>query len=365
MREDPIPTWDGTPDAWERYKLQVEYYLKTRPPWEAKYLLAKLIRSLTGKCWSLIEKLPQSSRAQLEESPEVFLQFLKKHLLEGVLPEVGRVFRNYLTIRRQKQESMMLYCLRHRESLSKLKKAMSSVETDALRVYLTKGLKGIQQEEESEEEEEDEEDSQPSHTPSETSELSYKKWVPRKPAPSPAMTKVIENLKAQGRSRMHRPTAGDSDKGSTKSKSTSSHKSQQPKASQWTDEEWKQWKYGHWKSDQGQLTVPLLPREELLEKFQAVARLVPDGGENKALLDLLNAVANHWREDLIPALLSGWLLLQRSGLSASERATVVAASSFGHGEVQEDKEKARLAGLALDRVEAALKTQWQDEELLA
>ena len=233
----------------------------------------------------------------MEESPEVFLQFLKKHLLEGVLPELGRVFRNYLTIRRQKQASMMLYCLRHREALSKLRKAMSSVETDALRVYLVKGLRGIKQVEESEDEEEDEDDSQTSHAPSEPSEHSYKKWVPRKPAPSPAMARVIENLRTRGRTEMHRSSAGDSDKGSAKSKSSSSYKSQQPKTSQWTEEEWKQWKAGNWKSDPDKLKVPLLPREELLEKFTAVARLVPDGGENKVLLDLLNAVANHWRED--------------------------------------------------------------------
>ena len=71
---------------------------------------------------------------------------------------------------------------------------------------------------------------------------------------------------------------------------------------------------------------------------------------------------------MIPSLRSGWLFLQRSGLSASERATVVAASSFAIDETPGaggDKDQRRLAGLALDKIEQALRTQWQDEELLA
>jgi hypothetical protein len=215
MREDrdPVPTWDGSPDSWEKYQLQVEYFFKTKPHWEKPYLLAKLIKALTGKCWTLIEKLPQTSRLQLEKSPEIFLSFLKKHLLEGVLPELGRVFRNYLPIRRNRSESKMLYCLRHREALSKLRKAMSSIETDGLQRYLVAGLENVKQEldeEDTDEEEEEEAEAESDIVSRSThsSKLSYKKWVP-KSQPQPRTSwigQAAADIRARGRAAMGKKT---------------------------------------------------------------------------------------------------------------------------------------------------------------
>ena len=142
-----VPSWDGDIEKWERYKLQVHYYLKQAPYWKRSYQIAKLVRALKGKCWSLVEKLPEKSREQLEKSEDVFLAFLKKHLLEGEIPELGRIFRLYLSFRRQKKESMVLYTLRHRELLTKLGKNMKSVQGNDLQKYLEKELEEVGYEE--------------------------------------------------------------------------------------------------------------------------------------------------------------------------------------------------------------------------
>ena len=112
-REDrDVPSWDANVETWEKHKLQVHYYLKQVPYWKQSFQIAKLVRNLRGKCWALVEKLPEKSRAQLEKNEDIFLAFLKKHLLQGEIPELGRVFRLYLGLKRQKGESMMMYVIR-------------------------------------------------------------------------------------------------------------------------------------------------------------------------------------------------------------------------------------------------------------
>ena len=157
-----MPTWDGSIEAFDSYTVQVKYFLKSKPHWQRSQQIAKLIRNLKKKAWELIEKLPESSKDKLESSEEVYFGFLKKHLLEGEIPELGRCFKQYLSLRRQKRESMILYVMRNRVALDKLDKAMKIVEGEEILQYLKAALKGVKgtgvEEKESEEEwDEDEE----------------------------------------------------------------------------------------------------------------------------------------------------------------------------------------------------------------
>ena len=126
--KDEVPSWDGTIELFDSYKVQVKYFLKTKPGWQRSQQIAKLIRNLKKKAWDLIEKLPESSKEKLETSETIYFAFLKKHLLEGEIPELGRCFKNYLGLRRQKRESMLLYIMRNRVALDKLDKAMRIVD---------------------------------------------------------------------------------------------------------------------------------------------------------------------------------------------------------------------------------------------
>ena len=64
-------------------------------------------------------------------------------MLEGEIPELGRCFKQYLSLRRQKRESMILYVMRNRVALDKLDKAMKIVEGEEILQYLKAALKGV------------------------------------------------------------------------------------------------------------------------------------------------------------------------------------------------------------------------------
>ena len=140
-REGDVPTWDGTIESFDSYKVQVKYFLKTKPEWQRSQQIAKLIRNLRKKAWDLIEKLPESSKEKLESSEAVYFAFLKKHLLEGEIPELGRCFKNYLSLRRQKRESMLLYIMRNRVALDKLDRAMKIVEGEEILQFIRDAIK--------------------------------------------------------------------------------------------------------------------------------------------------------------------------------------------------------------------------------
>ena len=110
------------------------------------------------------------------------------------------------------------------------------------------------------------------------------------------------------------------------------------------------------------------------DAFVLTATRLPDGEKDEAMQALLKCVAPYWREEVLPQLLTGWNLLQRSMLSPQERSTVIAAASMSvtNPEISQQlaskpgtQTPSRLVALRLPNIETALRTQWQDEELFA
>ena len=122
-----VPVWDGSPENWETYQIKVGIFCRTEALWKQPQLIAKLINKLDGQAWRLIEQTEEVSLEGLN-SKEVYLEFLKKNLLESAVPELGRLFRKWYAFKRTKRESMKLYVMRHRKVLRTLEKAMSQVE---------------------------------------------------------------------------------------------------------------------------------------------------------------------------------------------------------------------------------------------
>ena len=205
-----VPTWSGEIELFDSYKVKVKYFLRTKPEWQKSQQLARLIQGLRGKAWDLIERLPESSKEKLESSEEVLFGFLKKHLLEGEIPELGRCFKSYLTLKRQKRESMVLYCMRHRVCLDKLANAMRIVEGQEIQIYLENRIKGIrgfnsstdsdseedEDEEEDWDEQEEEEDPDPPPAPKKIPRPTGRTWGVRDPRP-PDLTSEHGSLKSK------------------------------------------------------------------------------------------------------------------------------------------------------------------------
>ena len=85
-------------------------------------------------------------------------------------------------------------------------------------------------------------------------------------------------------------------------------------------------------------------REDLENTLRALGDIT---GACPELEKLCNLLDGNWRTQLLPETFTGWLLLQRSGLSPPERATILAMSK----------------GLDLKAIESALREQWNDSEL--
>ena len=88
-------------------------------------------------------------------------------------------------------------------------------------------------------------------------------------------------------------------------------------------------------------------REKAIVALESVMARLNVDDDDPDIKDL-SAIIEDYRPGMIPSVLSGWLLLQRSNLSAQERATVLASA----------KDSLELAD-----VEQALRDQWADSEL--
>ena len=265
---------------------------------------------------------------------------------------------------------MVLYTMRHRENLSKLDKAMKAVEGEDMLMFLKDGVKDIKGtgKEDPEEIEEDRE-SIVSHQP--------RTWGPKAKSPKRNPASPESRFGPQGD---FAEAAAAMETGSQKSAQSKRSAKSTPK-----DDQWNWWSSGGWdwnekgwdssagkwnqKGDEVEIVVPLTTKESLIGTLQKIAAKLPEGGKDSDLHDLLKLIAENWREGPLPSLLSGWHLLQRSQLTPGERATVVAAASMStatkSGRSSTSEHSSRMIALQLPRIELALRTQWQDEELFA
>ena len=346
-----VPSWDGTPDAFDTYEVKLGIFLKTGPKWKESELISEAVSKLEGKAWQLIEQISEDERDKID-SKEVPLTFLRKNLLEAAVTELGKMFRRWQVFKRIGKESMKLYIMRHRKMLSKLEKALGQVDdgkelTSKLRKSIEEHCRKVQLE-------------KPLSwkAASEKGSTTSRKKAPSDTA-SDAGTKKVWKSKAARRADDEESVApgqgdgfGDDDENDEDpiepGQSPESSWEKRWGTSSWWDQDWK------WK-------VPELPKtnvEKLTDSLGVVAASITGDLEATRKLDeAVELIGSAWRTSALPPLLTGWHLLQRSGLNPQERATVVASASLqGQG--------GTASAINLERIEMALRTQWQDEELM-
>ena len=82
-KHESIPSWSGTPETFDTYKVQVKYFLKSKLSFQQSQQIAKLIRQLRGRAWELIEKLPETTKEKLEKSQEIFFNLFEETFVRG------------------------------------------------------------------------------------------------------------------------------------------------------------------------------------------------------------------------------------------------------------------------------------------
>jgi hypothetical protein len=254
-------------------------------------------------------------------SPESLLAFLKESLMDSAIPEAGKYVREYLyKFRRNRGESVKLYVQRHRTLMSRLEKAMKVVEGTKVPLLekIKEKVKSMSDTDEHEDEDMDEAQGATIPEPDDEDEDPWGGRYREDPEP---------DKRSEGSQRSKQ-------NGWSWTEPKGWYKSEK----KWTKSEWSAWREG--KSSK---KTPATNRDKLEALMVKVAEKM---GLTEDVPSLCQLIDDHLT-DLLPQTFTGWLLLQRSGLSPTERATIMAASK----------------SLELPDIELALKNQWGDAEL--
>lgn len=323
-----IPTWDGEPSKFDEFKQRVRLHVLGTRQNERALITARIAGSLTGKAWQIVEDLPEERKEEMlcTGTCDLLLEFLKESLMDSAVPEAGRFVREYLyKFRRAKSESMKLYVQRHRTLLGKLEKSMRLVEQNKAGFWQNLKPKLTPEAEESEDSitESDAEETPPAPETKPKEDADWKDVFPG----------AKDDEKSQKSSKSQKSA---SSAGWTWSKSQGGWKKKEKK---YSDKEWEDWR-----AKEKSSKAPKSQKEKLELVLENLGRKVGICTELEELCALLDY---NWRQDLLPATFTGWLLLQRSGLAPTERAVILSASK----------------GLDLPSIENALNTQWSETEL--
>ena len=91
-RDKHIPSWDGSPETWEEFEVEVDLFCRRKPDWQEAQQIAQLLGALKGTPKSLHLALSEKERAKIT-TKEIFKKYLKGNLLETSVPELGRNLR--------------------------------------------------------------------------------------------------------------------------------------------------------------------------------------------------------------------------------------------------------------------------------
>ena len=296
-----VPSWDGSPETYDTYEIKVGIFLRTGARWKEPELIAELVSKLEGKAWSLIEQISEEERDKLN-SREVFLNFLKKNLLEAAVPELGKLFKRWQVFKRQGKESMKLYVMRHRKVLSRLEKALSQVDdgkelTRKLKVEITEHCHKVLQQW-------PKRVSKPASVKSHDSKTSRTSQTSANPEP-----KVWKSRKArQGEEGQEEESVLGTLDGDDDDEEKGLEPGARPETAwgwrkqSWWDSGWHEWK---------EPEMPKTSLEKLGEHLGAVnASIITDPEATQHLNETITLIGAAWRESALPALLTGWHLLQ-------------------------------------------------------
>ena len=312
-----VPSWDGEPTKYEEFKERVRWYTNSLPEKDLDTAGPRIAAQLTGDAWRALEEITEDGQALLRRrgGERILLKFLEETLVDAALPEAGRLMKEYLfSLRRRAAESMKVYCQRARVLAEKLDKSFRRVEATANPPVLVARART------------DDEDGRTEPG------ISWPRFY---------MEGGDEDAANEE----------DGEQSNTGESNSGSHAS-----GGWWSRGWSWWwSNGYSSRDrwQEQEVTSLKAHKKMTVKEKAIQavesimarfNLANDDEDIKQLAEVMQ----HIRTTTIPPSMAGWLLLQRCGLSAQERTTVLASAKND---------------LSIDKVEKALKDQWSDHDL--
>ena len=118
-RSGKIPAWDNRPETFDEHLIEVDIFVRGWDHWKEPQAIAKIFRELSGDSKKRLKALSETEREKVN-SKAAYKAFIRGHLLETAVPELGRAFRNWVKLRRQPKEGMRLYLQRHKQLLTRM-----------------------------------------------------------------------------------------------------------------------------------------------------------------------------------------------------------------------------------------------------
>ena len=354
-KQEIIPIWDGDEDGSENYKERVFWHLRGVESWKKNLQLAKLAQTLKGLAWKRVANLAESEKDKLQSSPETYMQFRKNCLVRGPVAETGALLIRYLLkCCRGQGESMKTFMDRHHASLQKLETTLRGVMSSSarpserirkasascrLKIELdnNKGKKSVA--------------CGTSVAGSPRSAGRNSGAAAAEETTGPEVPRVWKRQQPDQEEEEDEEDEQDANEEDKKSSGTVSEKDWKQESS-WWQTGWQQ-KWTCWPRETA--ATEFFTKEEQLEWLMVkIADKI--GRDSEDMKERLPVVDEQFRQELLPIVLTGWMLPQRSRLSAIEQATILSAASM----------KAKLENQAvLDQTVTGtvLKTQWEESEL--
>ena len=306
--KNKVPTWDGDGARFQEYKERVKWYVAGLSQKDKGVAGARLAAALTGEAWKALEEVSDEGQELLEQhgGHKTLLKFLDETLMDEPIPEAAKYLKEYLFVmRRRHNEGMKAYAQRSRIVAEKLDQGFRRIEEK---------------------------------------DVSYSIKLEKKARPAEKQESAREEASV---------VDADDDE---ETKSWDNVGDSRWKNYWWYDSSWWSSSTGshgksHW--EWPQQTASLKAHKKITLKERATEALCSlmarfDLDEDDVDIKALKEVAMELRETLIPPVMAGWLLLQRAGLNAQERAGVLSSAKNS---------------LNLKNIEAALRDQWADVDL--
>ena len=361
MGGEMVPIWNGSLEDWEDYTVRAGIYCRGVEGWKVGSRIANLIQSLEGKAWDAIRNLSENERISLQQNLPAFLNFLKEQCLPTAIPELGRRFKEWQKFRRLRKETMRVYIKRYRLQMNRLEMSMRTVDngskaldklrrTIAVQRMLLTAVKTPSVHSRNSQE-----------TPASNRSFRTRTTPAQSPSPPNSPPRGLPRNWTSRQRQEERPDPQEEER--EEEDGEWERVSQQGRNQSWWQGWHNQgWDWGTWRKDESSSSVPkplekpLSPIEELAKAFAQLEIQV--GMNDPVLLELQRLVAERWRENALPSILTGWHLLNGSGLNATERSAIIATASMS----KRDDES--LESIDLNAMEKALQLAWPDTELV-
>ena len=332
-RKENIPSWDGRPESWEQHLIELEIFCLQAPSCKESQQIAKVLGNLKDEPKRLYSSLSEVERRKIT-SRAAYVQYIKGHLLESAIPELGRHFRAWIRVKRENKEGMRLFVLRRRQTLSKVERSLQESSTskklnDKLRTIIDGEKMKIVMDERAA--------SLRSARTSYSSKSVHKDFRTKAPttqqprqwrspaaraatAADPEDSEEYEEEWGNATWTDEAPWEKDEEEGGA-----------EDTKSNWSDGQWtwksEQWK---WRTSKSETKEPEVVKDKLAELGECIAQIELELQVSKKEdmgKKLTELIAAKWRESFMPDTLLGYHLLHAAGLTATERSTILSSTN--------------------------------------